>query len=132
MRRVVAVIVAPCLLTGCEGRVVTDPLAAVTVYGQVSRPDGAGASGVSVLVEQRNVTCADPGLRVDSLVTDAAGRYGTLLARFGTQYTICVRVRASPPAGSGLAADTVERAPVEMRSRNPDSLRVDFLLQPAA
>jgi len=63
--------------------------------------------------------------------TDTAGRYRVQLGEFGTAFTICVRVHATPASASGLAPDSTTRSPVQMRSPFGDSLRVDFQLGPS-
>ncbi len=44
-----------CLATGCSETLqpIDGPMASVTVYGVVSRPDGTPAPGVNVLIEAR-------------------------------------------------------------------------------
>jgi hypothetical protein len=133
MPRLAAVIAALLLLAGCsESPVVVDPVAQVTVYGQVSRPAGGPAPGVSVVVEARERSCANHERTVaaDSAVSGASGEYRVVLWNFGTAITICVNARVVPPPGTGSAVDSAQRAPVQMRSKDPDSLRVDIVLRP--
>lgn len=110
---------------------VDGPAATLTVYGQVTRADGAGVPSVEMAIEARSQgACTNSRMDVATATTDASGRYRATLFNWGTQYTVCVNVEATPASASGLAADSLQRSPAVMRSQDPDSIRVDVVLQP--
>lgn len=120
-------------LLSCSATGLIDgPMAAVTVFGTVSLPNGTPAAGVSVIAEARaQASCATGSLDRDSVMTNAAGRYRATLLNWGNQFSVCVALRVVPPEGMAFATDSAQRVPVLMRSSNPDSLRVDIVLRPS-
>lgn len=137
MRRSMASIALFAVVTSCDKAAVVGPLdgpaATVTVYGRVSQADGAGIPSVVMAIEARaQVSCAKPSMDATAVTTDDSGRYRATLFNWGSEYTVCVNVQAVPASGSGFNADSLQRFPVIMRSEDPDSVRLDVVLQPGA
>lgn len=124
-------------VASCDKAAVVGPLdgpaATVTVHGQVSRADGVGIPSVAMAIEARaQGSCAGPSMDATTVSTDDSGRYRATLFNWGSEYTVCVNVHAVPANGSGFKGDSLQRFPVIMRSENPDSIRLDVMLQPGA
>jgi hypothetical protein len=125
-------VICAILLAACRKPVapVDGPMAAVTIYGSVTGQEEAGVAGIRIVVEARTQgSCANPPMAKDSTVSDVSGRYRITLLKSGSQFTVCVNARG---ATGSYARDSVQLAPVQMRSQNPDSVRVDFPLRPSA
>ncbi|MGI9140683.1 MAG: hypothetical protein ACR2GJ_06215 [Gemmatimonadaceae bacterium] len=103
--------------------------ATVIVYGQISTANGAiPPRALMSMAAYAQGSCANPLMDAVMTVTNAAGEYRAALFNWGTEFTVCVSVRAAPAEGSGFLATSAQRAPVVMRSSVPDSVRVDFEL----
>ena len=64
-------------------------------------------------------------------VTDAGGLYGILLVDTTAAAAVCVKVIATPPAGSSLAAESTVVGSVALTSALwNDSVRIDVVLPP--
>jgi hypothetical protein len=97
------------------------------VYGEVLNADGTPVREARVRVEARHPeACETPSNVASSTITDAAGRYRTVVGQFGSRFDVCVHVEAIPPEGSGLWPSVASRPDVEMRSVEPDSVRIDI------
>lgn len=77
-------------------------------------------------------SCANPRMDATTASTDDSGHYRATLFNSGTEYTVCVNVHAIPANGSASVADSLQIVPVVMRSVNPDSIRLDVILQPTS
>jgi hypothetical protein len=116
-------------LASCSGgQPIDGTFAAVVVYGQVTGPGGSPVAGAIVQLDALEPACQTDLLLTLRDTTDAGGGYRLQPGNWGTEFTICLRVQASPPAGAGLAPDSATRSPVRMRSDALDSVRVDLHL----
>ena len=119
---------------GCHERIgpVDGPMATVTIYGLVTTPSGSAAPNVTVAAEAHvNASCANPRMDRATVVTGEMGNYRATLGNWGEEFPVCVNLRVTPATGL-YAVDSVQRAPVYMRSVGPDSVRVDIVLRPGA
>jgi|GEM_PF-5712093 len=101
--------------------------AALWVFGEVRSAEGAPVGGARVQVEARRPEACETSSNVANwTITDAAGRYRTVVGQFGSRFDVCVHVEAIPPESSGLAPSVGRRPAAEMRSVDPDSVRIDL------
>lgn len=125
-------------LAACGGDVTPPPLidgefAAVRIYGTVVAAGGSPAAGITVRLEAYDVaTCTSPRSSGENPVTDAAGRFAGSIGNWGQPFDVCLRVRAEPPAGADVRADSVTRPLVRVGGDWGDSVRVDLTLLPDA
>jgi hypothetical protein len=107
-----------------------------TVFGVVTRADGAAAPGAVVRVEARVFGCAsaEPNTLVDppTTRTDAAGHYRYELRAISPSDTACVHVvaRAAPerPDSAVAAGVRMRLVPSYGTRARPESLQVDLRL----
>lgn len=125
---VLAAVVAVAL-AGCDDPVIIDgDIASVRMYGSVTTAAGAPVPG-AVLQFWVFYTPEDgPPYGTDT--TDASGGYRADLTNWGTRFVVDAYVIAVPPESSGLLPDTALREGIVMGA-DADSVRVDFVLQPA-
>ena len=129
IRRATALGVGLLALASCDGgQPIDGPFAAVVVYGQVTGPGGGPVSGAIVRIDALEPTCQTELLLTLLDTTDASGGYRLQPGNWGTEFTICLRVQAVPPADAALAPASTTHSPVRMRSDALDSVRVDLQL----
>jgi hypothetical protein len=124
-------IVAASAVAGCQGTEPEGPVAGIVVYGQVLGASDAPVSGAFVgVVARATSTCGGATLDADTDNSASDGSYHTILVQPGDSFQVCVRAAATPPAGLGVVADSVQLFPVIMR-QTVDSVRLDIRLAPA-
>jgi hypothetical protein len=100
---------------------------ALQVNGSVRTPEGAPVAGATLDVRARiGATCirdVDQGQATSS----ATGSFSRILGRFGEPLDVCVWIAVTPPAGSGLAADTLTVTPARLDVET-NTLAVDIVL----
>jgi hypothetical protein len=129
--RITTAILVASLLAGCSGEIISDSSASVIVYGRVSADQSpTPPRALMSLSAYANGSCDGPLLAAANAVTTEAGDYRAALSTFGAKLSTCISVTAQPQEASGLSTASEQRAPVEMRSGAPDSIRVDVELQP--
>jgi hypothetical protein len=133
MRSVVSVLmgVAVFVLAGCEGDAIIDgEIATVSIIGRVTTAGGEPVPGAVVKLWAFWPLEEGPPYATDT--TDASGDYGRAVWNWGSHFVVDVQVVVGPPDGSGLLPDTALREGVEANgSEVPDSVRIDFVLQPS-
>ena len=132
MRLVASVLVgiAVFVLAGCEGDAIIDgEIATVSIVGSVSSAGGEPVPGAVVKLWAFWPLEEGPPYATDT--TDTSGDYGRAVWNWGSPFVVDVQIVVEPPDGSGLLPDTALREGVEANGRDvPDSVRVDFVLQP--
>lgn len=124
-----AVGLAGCSILGTEQ---TDLVGGVRVEGIVLQQSGAPVPGVELFIDYAFAApdhCGTPGNGRGRTVADAAGRYQELVGMHGDPL-ICIRVRAVPSFGTGLAEAQVQSTPIQARiaDRPPPVVRLDLRL----
>ncbi|UCF40940.1 MAG: hypothetical protein JSW43_00950 [Gemmatimonadota bacterium] len=133
MRRVTCALAATAALAlaACEGdQIIDGEIASVTVYGSVTNAASEPIDG-AVLRFWIFWTFED-GPPYASDTADASGAYHAQLTTWGSRTVVDLRIIAEGPEESGFRPDTVLREGVVLNGGDvPDSVRVDFVLQPA-
>ncbi len=107
--------------------IIDGPMAGLEVIGTVRTADGTPVAGATLDVRARTATTCT-GVVDQGLVTSTAmGTFSRTLLNWGDPMDVCVWIAVVPPAGSGVAADTVTVQPARLQ-RLPASLSVDIVL----
>lgn len=122
--------IAVFVLAGCEGDAIIDgEIATVSIVGSVSSAGGEPVPGAVVKLWAFWPLEEGPPYATDT--TDTSGDYGRAVWNWGSPFAVDVQIVVEPPDGSGLLPDTALREGVEANGSDvPDSVRVDFVLQP--
>jgi hypothetical protein len=132
MRLVTSVLVGILVLAlaGCEGDAIIDgEIATVSIVGSVTSAGGEPVHGAVVKLWAFWPIEEGPPYATDT--TDASGDYARAVWNWGSHFVVDVQIVVEPPDGSSLLPDTALREGVEANGSDvPDSVRVDFVLQP--
>lgn len=128
-----AAMVAALVMMSCRGS--SEPqdgtLSGIVVYGQVLGQNDAPVAGAFVgVVARTQSACGGSTIDADTDNSASDGSYRAVLVQWGDSFQVCIRAAATPPAGFGVVADSVQLFPVVMRPA-PDSVRLDIRLAPA-
>lgn len=117
-------------LAACsEGDVLDGDIAAVTIYGTVTTAASEPVPGAVLRFWGFWTAAEGPPMATDT--ADASGSFGQILWNWGTRSVIDLQIVVDPPDGSGLRPDTTSREDVVLTGSDvPDSIRIDFALQP--
>jgi hypothetical protein len=117
-------------LAGCDGDAIIDgEIATVSIVGSVTAAGGQPVPGAVVKLWAFWPLEEGPPYATDT--TDASGDYVRAVWNWGSHFVVDLQIVVEPPDGSGLLPDTVLREGVEANGPDvPDSVRVDFVLQP--
>jgi len=132
--RITAVVMSA-LIVGCGEDPIVEWVGGATVYGRVLQPDGTPASGVTLrAAEGPQGACGSAvssGISGPAVISSISGSYQIGMGGFGIAGTRCIKVVATPFPQSGFAPDSAT-VPAFQFGRQWDSVRVDFVLRPAA
>jgi hypothetical protein len=110
-----------------------DIFSGIIVYGRVDNEASAAVPGVRMRIgynaaDSCGASFVDLG---GTLTTDSAGAYAALVGGYGEPRAVCVKVIATPPADSALAADSIMLKDVQLTQRiGYDSVRINLVLPP--
>jgi hypothetical protein len=122
------------LVTTAVACSVQDPSASgvvgIVVHGRVATEADSSVAGARIALGWRPSSACTATFPVGDSgpVTDAGGRYGILLVDTTAAATVCVKVVATPPAGSSLATDSSVSFATLSSALWADSVRVDIVL----
>jgi hypothetical protein len=125
------------LVTTAVACSVQDPSASgvvgILVHGRVSTEADSSVSGARITLGWRPTSACTATFPVSDSgpSTDAGGLYGVLLVDTTAAETVCIKVIATPPAGSSLVTESTVVGGVGLSSALwNDSVRIDVVLPP--
>jgi hypothetical protein len=118
------------LASACSALVeppIDGPFAALHVNGTVRTTDGAPVVGAALDVRARLATTCTGDVDHGPATSTAAGAFSRMLGNWGTPRDVCVWIAVVPPAGSGLAPDTVTVTSARL-DVPADTVAIDIIL----
>jgi len=86
----------------------------LTVSGRVRAADGTQVSSAVLDVVARGPDSCTGSLADGSATSDVTGAFSVTVSNWNVPRDVCVWIAVTPPAGSGLAADTVTVRPARL------------------
>lgn len=118
------------LASACSSLVgppVDGPFAALQVNGTVRATDGAPVVGATLDVRARVAATCAGDVDQGHATSTAAGAFSRMLGNWGYPRDVCVWIAVFPPAGSGLAPDTVTMTSARL-DVPADTVAIDIIL----
>jgi hypothetical protein len=105
------------------------PYVALQVVGSVRTADGSPVAGVTLDVWARLPGTCEGGFAEGRAISDATGGFSRDIGAWNRPRDVCLWIAVAPPAGSGLAADTLTFQPARLEYA-PDTVEVVIVMTP--